>query len=217
MFLSYVFTNYFVISESYFNETWWLLISNDIFSTCCVCATVEQLLKVTFKRKRPTYRKQSKKWSVLFENYSFPSGHTLRVAYFAYYFVSSRVLLKSPYSSLFFDFTGLPLVRTYIYVLPFVVGISRVLVGKHYLLDVVAGGSIGLLLCKLIETTVTVESFRFFKLCCRLNIAIQFFFIVLLPTFKRQNYGRFYNRAFEVIYYIHLFLICYDYFSNQLL
>ncbi|MEN3013354.1 MAG: glycosyltransferase family 39 protein [Endomicrobiia bacterium] len=66
--------------------------------------------------------------------YGFPSGHTF-LAFSSYVFISDRIKKK--------------LVRLILFFLAFLIGISRVLVGAHFLSDVIAGMIIGIVFTNL--------------------------------------------------------------------
>jgi len=79
------------------------------------------LLKLAFKRRRPEGR-----WGVfdrLVDPHSFPSGHANRVAILA--------VLATVY--------GAPLIGAVVGVWALAVGLSRVILGMHYLSDILAG------------------------------------------------------------------------------
>jgi len=101
---------------------------------------VELTLKPLFKRTRPSLKTNDHPRFVAAENFSFPSGHTLRAFYVAAA-ISLRWagMLETQYSvDPFILMCGL-------FIWAGFVGLSRVAVGRHFFLDVMAGAFAGLL------------------------------------------------------------------------
>jgi membrane-associated phospholipid phosphatase len=92
------------------------------------------IIKYIFKRNRPFIQnKKIKNYEILkFDKYSFPSGHSLN-AFLLYYI-----------------FTHYYNISQYYIILPCIVAMSRVVLGVHYISDVICGA----LLAKLIVTTI---------------------------------------------------------------
>lgn len=88
------------------------------------------LLKVLFRRQRPVYNQQDMFVTVSVDNYSFPSGHSTRAAMVA---------------ALFSLITSKPLYRLVASVWAIGIALSRVVLGRHHVSDVVFGVMIGLL------------------------------------------------------------------------
>ena len=105
------------------------------FSSVLVTGIITQLIKHLIGRPRPSYANQLDSYGISFFNldsafHSFPSGHTSTI--FIVAFVLSFLIPNLKYFFLF---------------LAFIVGFSRVVVGAHYMSDVLGGiivASIGL-------------------------------------------------------------------------
>lgn len=91
-----------------------------------VCSSV----KAVFRRKRPEQNADDM-LTISVDKYSFPSGHATRVAMCACFLISQ------------FDLS--PIVQSAIVVWAVVVCISRVMLGRHHVSDVLAGALIGVL------------------------------------------------------------------------
>jgi len=102
---------------------------------------VYKLIKLNFKRLRP-FKKHAeiKAAAIALDEFSFPSGHTLHATSFAiilYQFLPVLALLFIPFAIL--------------------TALSRVILGLHYVSDVIAGALVGAVLAKLILTlTATI-------------------------------------------------------------
>lgn len=88
------------------------------------------LVKVLFQRPRPQHNKNDMFATVSIDNYAFPSGHATRAAMLAYFF-SEKV---------FFDGATKGLISLW----AMFVCMSRVLLGRHHVLDVLLGILIGI-------------------------------------------------------------------------
>ena len=97
----------------------------------CIDLIVIGLLKVTFKRSRPNYNQQDMVLTVSVDNYSFPSGHATRSA-MVVIFLLAHLKLQ----------TGMKIL---LILWGLCVGSSRVVLGRHYLSDVLAGFLVGYL------------------------------------------------------------------------
>lgn len=87
-------------------------------------------LKVTVRRRRPVYNEKDMFATVSVDNYSFPSGHSTRVAMVA---------------GLFSAFLSYDFWRILIGFWALCVSASRVILGRHHVSDVLCGIAIGLL------------------------------------------------------------------------
>ena len=88
------------------------------------------LVKSIFRRKRPSENEDDMFGTVSIDKYSFPSGHTTRAMMLLFFF--------------FLKCTMGPLVNSVIMVWSLSVASSRVLLGRHHVLDVFAGCVIGI-------------------------------------------------------------------------
>lgn len=88
------------------------------------------LLKVLFQRKRPAYNEMDMFATVSVDNFSFPSGHATRVSMIA---------------ALFTLITSNVLHRVIVNAWAIIVAVSRVMLGRHHVSDVLFGAVIGLL------------------------------------------------------------------------
>ena len=89
------------------------------------------------KRKRPQMNQMDMFFTVSVDNYSFPSGHATRAGLVAVFFY-----VNFNYSQ---NFLAAVIAWTLL------VSVSRVLLGRHFVSDVVAGYVIGMLEYKLLE------------------------------------------------------------------
>lgn len=94
-------------------------------------------LKIAVRRKRPIYNEKDMFATVSVDNYSFPSGHSTRVAMLA---------------ALFAVFLTNVLWKFVIGCWALFVSISRVVLGRHHVSDVFCGVMIGLLQCWVVCT-----------------------------------------------------------------
>lgn len=86
------------------------------------------LIKAYFRRRRPTYAKQEDQLTVSVDKHSFPSGHASRAVYFALF--AAHLGSISGFIIWFWSIS---------------VVVSRVLLGRHHVFDVIAGSLLGLL------------------------------------------------------------------------
>lgn len=114
------------------------------------------IVKLIFRRARPAYNHPSMSAAVSADHYSFPSGHASRVFFVAasVHFFSAVVeapMVGPSYSFLDGwirdhndgDVKGEVVVAVWIWAT--VTAISRILLGRHYVLDVAAGACLGIL------------------------------------------------------------------------
>ncbi len=100
-----------------------------VFQLCMI-----EVIKFVFKRKRPKTFKNDLFLGrkILLTTGSFPSGHTSN-AFCAALLLSLVFNTKIPITSIFFVIAGS-------------VAISRIFLGKHYILDIVGGAVLGMML-----------------------------------------------------------------------
>ncbi|XP_071722295.1 probable lipid phosphate phosphatase beta [Rutidosis leptorrhynchoides] len=98
------------------------------------------LVKIIFRRSRPHYNHQSMKAVVHADSYSFPSGHASRV-----WFVATAVNFGAKVweSGFAIEPRTAEVVEFAFWVWAAVTALSRVLLGRHYLLDVISGACLG--------------------------------------------------------------------------
>lgn len=114
------------------------------------------IVKLIFRRPRPAYNHPSMSAAVSADHFSFPSGHASRVFFVAasvHFFTRSSSQMASPRSETFLDgwvrdggegvVKGEVLVGVWIWAT--VTAVSRILLGRHYVLDVAAGACLGVL------------------------------------------------------------------------
>ena len=86
---------------------------------------IVQSLKYAIRRQRPTDDISRENYTILFDRYSFPSGHAT-----AAFSIATTVSLS------------LPLFSIIAFPLALMIGLSRIYIGVHYLTDVLAGFTI---------------------------------------------------------------------------
>ena len=105
-------------------------------------------LKLTFKRSRPYYNQDDMPLSVSqLDAYSFPSGHTTR----------AFMLL-----TLFLSYGVSHIQKWLLIIWTFAVAVSRVMLGRHHILDVVIGAFVGIVevhLCNFIFVFVVPHKY----------------------------------------------------------
>jgi membrane-associated phospholipid phosphatase len=101
---------------------------------------VELTLKPLFRRTRPPLKTNEKPRFIAAENFSFPSGHSLRAFY-----VAAAISLRWA-DMLQFRYGIEPRVLIpVLYLWAIIVALSRVALGRHFLLDVMGGAAAGIL------------------------------------------------------------------------
>lgn len=91
---------------------------------------IVELVKLTFRRTRPDSQVNTNILGLKSTSGSFPSGHTSNMFCFAY---------------LFCNYFGTNILITIlVFLIAANIGLSRILLGKHYVVDVLAGALIGL-------------------------------------------------------------------------
>lgn len=88
------------------------------------------LTKVIFRRSRPLHNQMDMFGTVSVDMYSFPSGHATRAAMLTIFFINNIVSLQAA-----------PFIITFC----IFVGMTRILLGRHHISDVVFGFVIGIL------------------------------------------------------------------------
>lgn len=92
-----------------------------MFAVTAMMTLIVYLIKLTVKRPRPEF-KDDRFLSVSFDVFSFPSGHATRAAY-----VAILMPVYTPELALFW------------YIWSFIMIVSRLVLGVHYISDIIAG------------------------------------------------------------------------------
>ena len=95
------------------------------------------IVKGLARRRRPVHNKMDMFMTVSVDKFSFPSGHMTRAATVTYFFIV--------------HFLSGPVLRTMMVLWAVCVGMSRIMLGRHHVSDVVIGGIIGILQYRVIE------------------------------------------------------------------
>merc|ERR1712168_1009987 len=122
--------------HSYLNEDE-LELSVNLFLALCVDILVVGSIKLLFQRKRPLHNVDDMKLSLSVDAHSFPSGHSTRAVLLAFFLI---------YNVSFSSFMS-----SCIKLWALLVCISRILLGRHHILDVIVGAAIGYIQYILIE------------------------------------------------------------------
>lgn len=119
-------------------SSWWLFTASYFhFSPGLIIdLLIVTLVKAIVRRPRPAHNKMGDMLTVSVDLYSFPSGHTTRAIMCAYFFMV--------------HFSGGFIVDSLVVLWGIAVSISRILLGRHHVLDVGAGVVIGLLQYRLL-------------------------------------------------------------------
>lgn len=92
------------------------------------------IIKIIFRRRRPKYNEESDQYydAPIADKYSFPSGHTSRASMLTVlYFIAFRPV------NLGFSM--------FMMMFPIFLGISRVMMGRHYVSDIIGGFILGII------------------------------------------------------------------------
>lgn len=108
---------------------------------------INLIIKNTYRKKRPP----KENWKISHVNgYSFPSGHSLM----------STVLY---FSIVWYFAIPMPLALVF-YLLPLALGLTRLYLGVHYVIDVLAGWTIALLYLFFLSEKVVAWNMQFYQL-----------------------------------------------------
>lgn len=113
------------------------------------------LVKLIFRRARPAYNHPSMSAAVSADHYSFPSGHASRVFFVAasvhFFSAAAEATMVDPSYSFLdgwirdnHDGDVKPEVVVVVWIWATVTAFSRILLGRHYVLDVAAGACFGI-------------------------------------------------------------------------
>ena len=103
----------------------------NLFLGLIIDLVVIGILKVTFRRSRPVYNKKDMFLTVSVDNYSFPSGHATRCGMVMIFMLSHLNLQLG--------------IKLLIILWAVSVSISRVVLGRHHISDVLVGFFVGIL------------------------------------------------------------------------
>jgi presqualene diphosphate phosphatase len=95
-------------------------------------------VKLLVKRARPSYAEKEYFPTILADKYSFPSGHSSRCIFIAMAFLIFRAVLCK-------------VLVAFTIIWAFCTSMSRVLLGRHYVGDVIAGALIGVLVASILS------------------------------------------------------------------
>lgn len=113
---------------AYMDDGYTKIFSLNLFIALVFDLMVVGTLKVASRRQRPIYNKDDMFATVSVDKYSFPSGHATRAALLAFIFMYFNL-----------PWIYMLIIRTWSIVL----SISRIVLGRHHVFDVVAGVIIG--------------------------------------------------------------------------
>ena len=88
-------------------------------------------IKFTVKRKRPKMNVKEGEYTFKADQYSFPSGH------------ASRAIFISNFVCMYFSYRNVPFFNLVVSLLGWSTAVSRVLMSRHYVIDVVFGIVVG--------------------------------------------------------------------------
>ena len=88
-------------------------------------------IKLLVKRKRPKTNIKEGEYTFKADHYSFPSGH------------ASRAIFISSFVRMYFSLSNIPFLNLFVVLLGWSVAVSRILMSRHYLSDVVCGIFVG--------------------------------------------------------------------------
>lgn len=151
----------------------------EIFGDIGMLCFVEMVAKSWSRRDRPSYAKQSSYYVLPGEQYSWPSGHTMRAFYLATCVVWSPYWNSSAAGNLGREVSAFALAAG--------TGLSRVAKGRHYPSDVLCGAligvSLGLTACLLGPTNWAV-----LKYPCGVFMTLAAIFFVVMPRTRTSGF-----------------------------
>ncbi|PIA50159.1 hypothetical protein AQUCO_01300714v1 [Aquilegia coerulea] len=110
------------------------------------------LIKFTVKRPRPVYNK-GMHITVAVDHWSFPSGHSSRVCFIASFLYLSLDSIVTSWMQLGLNDSEGNMVNYFVYLVclwSMLTSMSRVLLGRHFVFDVIAGACLGVLNAQLV-------------------------------------------------------------------
>ena len=154
----------------------------EVFGDLGLVSFAEQSLKLFFRRPRPRYAKQSTFYILPGEQFSFPSGHTMR----AFYFAAS---LGSPLWRFYlFDAEPAPLtLALFAFLLAAGTAVARVAKGKHFPSDVLGGAFIGTAIA-LFAASLGPRHWAALKYPCGVAMTAQAAAVLLMPQHRTQGF-----------------------------
>ena len=117
-----------------------------VISALILDLIVVGIVKGIVRRRRPAHNRMDMFATISVDNFSFPSGHTTRAAMVTFFIASQFPLSQSLVIA--------------IYTWMVAVGFSRILLGRHHIIDVLCGTVIGILQYYLMEKYLWISSER---------------------------------------------------------
>jgi membrane-associated phospholipid phosphatase len=154
----------------------------DIFGSSAACVLVESILKAIFQRVRPAYVEVKQNFTlenptVPYEEFSFPSGHSLRAFYLTFWMSASPFVGRGDFSlQVSSPFMCFPWAAA--------VAWSRVAKGRHYPFDVLIGGIVGICLGYLVEVVFDFQQKALIKTIGGFFITFFFGTRLIIPALR---------------------------------
>ncbi len=104
------------------------------------------IVKGIVRRQRPSHNRMDMFATISVDKFSFPSGHTTRAAMVAFFIVTH------------FPLSQFLVIAVYTWMVT--VGLSRILLGRHHIIDVLCGTVIGVLQYYFMEKYLWISSER---------------------------------------------------------
>lgn len=149
----------------------------EIFGDMGLLSFVEQATKLVARRRRPAYANQSSFYVLPGEQFSLPSGHSLRAFYLA-----ASLSLSASWQAAF----GTEL-RVAAWIFAAGTAVARVMKGRHYVGDVLVGALLGVAIA-LFAATLGPRAWATFKLPCGIAMCLEAIAVVTVPRWRQQGF-----------------------------